>query len=449
MDSQHQDEPILDILGIGFGPSNLALAIAVFEHNRSGTSEPVTAEFLERKPEFGWHRGMLIDGATMQVSFLKDLVSLRDPTSRFSFLSYLHDRGRLIDFINHKCLFPSRIEFHDYLAWCAARLEHLVRYGQEVVSVRPVYAGDMVTHFEVLSHDQHGNTHTRLAHNIVVAAGLVPRFPDQAPPSPRVWHSHDLLYRLDTLPADAPTRFVVLGAGQSAAEVAEYLYRSYPDAEVCALFSRFGYSQSDDSPFANRIFDPGTVDIFHAAPDEVRGSLLAYHSNTNYSAVDVELIEQLYRRSYAESIHGTPRLRLLNVSRLVGVRDVDAGPVEVVVRRLDTGSVDRLTADALICATGYEPNDPLSLLGHVGRHLRRSADGRLRVDRDYRIAADPALRAGVYLCGGTEHTHGISSSLLSNTAIRAGEILASVVEHSRVLRAAPLPFMVASNAPLP
>jgi len=40
---------------------------------------------------------------------------------------------------------------------------------------------------------------------------------------------------------------------------------------------------------------------------------------------------------------------------------------------------------------------------------------------------DPAQGPGIYLQGGTEHTHGITSSLLSNTAIRAAEILASIV----------------------
>ncbi|MQA96383.1 MAG: L-lysine 6-monooxygenase, partial [Streptosporangiales bacterium] len=43
----------------------------------------------------------------------------------------------------------------------------------------------------------------------------------------------------------------------------------------------------------------------------------------------------------------------------------------------------------------------------------------------------------IYLQGGTEHTHGITSSLLSNTAVRAGE-LASTLERSN--RPAPQPL---------
>ena len=74
--------------------------------------------------------------------------------------------------------------------------------------------------------------------------------------SDRVWHSDNLLTRLGELPNGTSRRIVVVGAGQSAAEIVEYLHRSYGDAEVCAVFSRYGYSPADDSSFANRVFDP-------------------------------------------------------------------------------------------------------------------------------------------------------------------------------------------------
>jgi hypothetical protein len=39
--------PVFDIVGVGFGPSTLALAIAVTEYNRT-SEQPVTAQFLKR-----------------------------------------------------------------------------------------------------------------------------------------------------------------------------------------------------------------------------------------------------------------------------------------------------------------------------------------------------------------------------------------------------------------
>jgi L-ornithine N5-oxygenase len=38
----------------------------------------------------------------------------------------------------------------------------------------------------------------------------------------------------------------------------------------------------------------------------------------------------------------------------------------------------------------------------------------------------PEIRCGIYIQGGTEHTHGLSSSLLSNIAVRSGEIANSI-----------------------
>jgi L-ornithine N5-oxygenase len=419
-------EPELDVVGIGFGPSNLAMAIAVAEHNdKQGPDRGVRARFLERQEAFGWHRGMLLDDATMQVSFLKDLVTLRNPTSEFSFLRYLHSQGRLIDFINHKNLFPLRVEFHDYFAWAAAQVDDQVTYDTEVLSVTPVQAGGDVVAVDVLSrHGEELSTHR--ARNLVIGTGLRPRLPEGVTASDRVWHTSDLLHNMPKLRGTEPRRIVVVGAGQSAAEAVATMHREFPTAEICAVFSRYGYSPADDSSFANRIFDPAAVDDFYDAPEHVKRQLMGYHANTNYSVVDMDLIDDLYRRAYQEKVLGKQRLRMLNVSRMTEVAD---GPEQVVasVRSLVTGETTRLAADVVICATGYHQADPYAVLGELGDLCHRDEEGRPKVDRDYRAATDPRLRVGIYLQGGTEHTHGITSALLSNTAIRVGEILDSVV----------------------
>ncbi|MGW0498370.1 lysine N(6)-hydroxylase/L-ornithine N(5)-oxygenase family protein [Streptomyces sp. NPDC003007] len=418
--------PIHDLIGIGFGPSNVAMAIALREHNtRVGRQGAVSAHFFEQQPRFGWHRGMLIDDATMQVSFLKDLVTLRNPASEYSFLCYLQSKGRLIDFINHKNLFPLRVEFHDYFEWAAAQVDDLVSYGHEVVGVAPVTRGGVVDHLEVTVRSG-GGLEVHRARNLVVGTGLRPLMPEGVERGERVWHNSELLARVDELEGTFPSRFVVVGAGQSAAENVAYLHRRFPGAEVCAVFSRYGYSPADDSGFANRIFDPQAVDEYFAAPEDVKRRLMDYHGNTNYSVVDIDLIDDLYRQSYQEKVLGTERLRFINVSRLTGVKETRSG-VQVTVTSLVTGEDTDLEADVVVLATGYSPADPTSLLGEVADSCLRDAQGRVRVERDWRIATDPALRCGIYLQGGTEHTHGITSSLLSNTAIRVGEILDSLL----------------------
>ncbi|MFJ8046498.1 lysine N(6)-hydroxylase/L-ornithine N(5)-oxygenase family protein [Streptomyces luteogriseus] len=418
--------PVHDLIGIGFGPSNVAMAIALREHNnRVGRQETVTAHFFEQQPRFGWHRGMLIDDATMQVSFLKDLVTLRNPASEYSFLCYLQSKGRLIDFINHKNLFPLRVEFHDYFEWAAAQVDDMVSYGHEVVGVAPVTRDGVVEHLEVTVRSG-GGLEVHRARNLVIGTGLRPLMPEGVERGERVWHNSELLAKVDELEGTSPSRFVVVGAGQSAAENVAYLHRRFPEAEVCAVFSRYGYSPADDSSFANRIFDPQAVDEYFAAPEDVKRRLMDYHGNTNYSVVDIDLIDDLYRQSYQEKVLGTERLRFLNVSRLTGVKETPTS-VRATVTSLVTGEDTDLEADVVVFATGYSPVDPTSLLGEVADRCLRDDEGRVRVERDWSIATDPTLRCGVYLQGGTEHTHGITSSLLSNTAIRVGEILDSLL----------------------
>nr|WP_269328719.1 lysine N(6)-hydroxylase/L-ornithine N(5)-oxygenase family protein [Kineosporia babensis] len=423
--------PVHDLIGVGFGPSNLALAIAAVEHNDgAGDGDRVAVRFFERQQSFGWHRGMLLEDATMQVSFLKDLVTMRNPTSGFSFLAYLHENGRLVDFINHKTLFPLRLEFHGYLEWAAARVADLVDWGHEVVSIEPVISQDEVVAVDVtareLTADGNGREVTYRARNVVIGTGLQPRFPEGISGSAHVWHNHQLLHRVEEIDVDAARRFVVVGAGQSAAEVTAFLHERFTAAEVVSVFSRYGYSPSDDTPFANRIFDPEAVDDFYDAPAEVKQMLTGYHSNTNYSVVDGDLIEELYRRQYQEKVTGHERLTMMNVSRVEAVRE-QADQVSVTVRSLATGRSVDMDADLAVFATGYDHVDPRPLLGDLAPDCRLDAEGRLKVQRDYRVETSPGIRAGIYLQGGTEHTHGLSSALLSTIAVRSGEILTSVV----------------------
>ncbi|MEU6816709.1 SidA/IucD/PvdA family monooxygenase [Streptomyces sp. NPDC046860] len=422
-----------DVLGIGFGPSNLALSIAVEEHNAGlSAGRRLNALFLERQSGFGWHRGMLIDDATMQVSFLKDLVTLRNPTSDYSFLCFLRERGRLIDFLNQKTLFPLRVEFHEYFEWAAERVSHLVSYGSEAVAVDPVRDDDgRVAHFDVTCRDtaRPGETVTRRARNISLAMGLEPHVPPGLELGERVWHNSQLIPRSVRL-TDSGTpvrRVVVLGAGQSGAEAVDYLHRTFPEAEVCSVFAKYGYTPADDSPFANRIFDPEAVDVYFSAPSEVKQSLFDYHRSTNYSVVDMELIESLYATAYREKVSGRERLRFLNVSRVRSVDGGTDGALDVTVEFLPTGERQVLATDVLVLATGYRPRDLTPLLGEAAKLCLRDEEDEIRVGRDHRVETAPEVTAGIYLQGGTEHTHGLTSTLLSTVAVRAEEIHRSVL----------------------
>ena len=82
-----------DLIGIGFGPSNLALAIALQEREKAQGKLDVL--FLDKQADYRWHGNTLVTQSELQISFLKDLVTLRNPTSPYSFVNYLRHHGRL------------------------------------------------------------------------------------------------------------------------------------------------------------------------------------------------------------------------------------------------------------------------------------------------------------------------------------------------------------------
>ena len=104
-------------------------------------------------------------------------------------------------------------------------------------------------------------------------------------------------------------------------------------------------------------------------------------------------------------------------------------PVRLALECLSSGERSVLDCDAVIFATGYRPVCPLGLLGQAHALCTTGDNGMVCIGRDYRVATNCAMPAGIYLQGATEHTHGIGSTLLSNTAVRAGEILGSILGH--------------------
>lgn len=416
---QNSEPDSHDVVGLGFGPANLALAIALEEHRHS-----FDAVFFERQQALGWHRGMLVPSAKMQVAFLKDLATFRNPVSRFSFVSYLHARNRLARFVNRQDFFPTRQEFHDYLAWAAAELAGRVTYGAEVVGLRLPATAAPADHLWV-DVRRGGQVFGVAARNVVISTGLVPCLPAGIERDERVWHSSEFLTRFARCDRATLRRVAVIGGGQSAAELVRFLFDELPGARVSAIIPSYGYSIADNTPFANEIFDPSAVDDYHDGSPGARAAIWRYHRNTNYSVVDDEVIRDLYRRAYDDEVSGDRRLEFIRLSRVTGVKQIADG-ARVSVRALADGQDTDMDVDLVVCATGYRQMMPEDLLGQVDEYCLRDGDGQYVVERDYRLATAPALRCGIYLQGGVEHTHGLSSSLLSNLAVRGGDIADSI-----------------------
>ena len=148
-------------VGVGVGPANLSLAALLNPHPH------ITSIFFDQRSEFHWHPGLMLPNSTLQISFMKDLVSLVDPTSKLSFLAYLASQKRLLCFINANFSRVLRQEFNEYYRWACSQLEN-IHFGRSVDAVT-VENGNLVLH---------GLGWRQPARNIVLGTGLQPVVPD-------------------------------------------------------------------------------------------------------------------------------------------------------------------------------------------------------------------------------------------------------------------------------
>lgn len=408
-----------DLIGIGFGPSNIALAIALEEQRQAG--QAFNAVFIEKQPVFAWHKDMLLEHAHMQISFLKDLVTLRNPLSRFTFVNYLHEKQRLPDFINLKTFFPGRHEFNDYLAWAAAQFEPQCAYGETVFEVLPEQRGAEVTLLRVRSRNAQGEIRERLTRNLVVSPGGTARVPDcfrALRDEPRVFHSSTYLRGIER--NQHARKVAVLGAGQSAAEIFMDLHGRGMALDF--IMRARTIKPADDSPFSNQIFDADFVDhVYHRTQNE-RDELLREFWHTNYACPDLELIQHIFKVFYQQRVTGQARHQLLRQHQVTAAHATAQGvDLTLLDQTTQTARVERY--DAVVLATGYERAQHKTLLEPLAPWLQR-----FETDRRYRIKASAGFQPGVYLQGACETSHGLSDTLLSITAVRSGEICAALLQ---------------------
>ena len=213
---------------------------------------------------------MLLPDARMQISFMKDLATLRNPRSPITFLSYLHSQDRLVNFINRGSTIPTRKEYADYLGWAAQYVEDHgvnVRYGSEVVSLDDAGNGIILVRIRDVTTSKETAYRTK---DLVISPGGSPSIPSAL--QTLFTHSESVIHSstytssipavLDAISARPhPLRIAVIGSGQSGAEVTLDLrerLRSVAGGnhQIELILRKGSLKPSDDSPFANEIFDP-------------------------------------------------------------------------------------------------------------------------------------------------------------------------------------------------
>ncbi|MDN3609931.1 lysine N(6)-hydroxylase/L-ornithine N(5)-oxygenase family protein [Vibrio ostreicida] len=417
-----------DVLGVGFGPANLSIAIALEE---TAQKQNLSYCFLEQKSHFEWHGGMLLDGTRMQISCLKDLVTLRNPTSPYSFVNYLHAHDRLSSFINLGSLHPSRVEFNDYLTWVAKQFESVVTYAQRVVYIEPIEQDGEITKVRVISTDIHGNRTIRLAKNLLIGMGGMPKLPTlfSGLEDENVIHSSQYKVWRETFDKGAtPPKIAVVGAGQSAAEIFVDLTNRYGDGEVHLVNRNFALHPADDSAFVNEIFDPEFTDHVYSRTEEERKKVLSRFNGTNYSVVDTEELSAIYERLYLQKVTGEGKHQHL---RCYDIQEVGQKSGKISLRFSDRihSQQSWQDYDAVVLATGYRYDQFNQMLDKLEPLMLSQ-----QVERHYRLPMKSSCKVNVFLQGCCESSHGLSDTLLSVLAIRSKEIVDSLFDNIHVER---------------
>ncbi|WP_369222913.1 lysine N(6)-hydroxylase/L-ornithine N(5)-oxygenase family protein [Streptomyces sp. R39] len=379
---------IHDFVGIGLGPFNLGLACL---------TEPIAeldGVFLESKPDFEWHAGMFLDGAHLQTPFMSDLVTLADPTSEFSFLNYLKEKGRLYSFYIRENFYPLRVEYDDYCRWAAHKLTS-VRFSTTVTQVR--YEDDVYVVTTAAGEEFR-------ARHLVLGTGTPPHIPDacRGLGGDFIHTSRYLRHKRELQSKESIT---LVGSGQSAAEI--YL-------DLLGEIDVHGYRLNwvtrsprffplEYTKLTLEMTSPEYIDYYHALPEATRYRLTAEQKGL-FKGIDGDLVNEIFDLLYRKNLGGPVPTRLLTNSSLNAASYHD-GTYTLGLRQEEQGKDYEIETQGLILATGYRYAEP-GFLAPVRDRLRYDAHGNFDVARNYAI---DVTGRGVFLQNAGVHTHSVTS----------------------------------------
>ncbi|MEW2222959.1 SidA/IucD/PvdA family monooxygenase [Streptomyces sp. NPDC006990] len=401
------DIPVHDFVAIGVGPFNLGLACL------TAPLAELDGIFLDDKPEFDWHPGMMLDDSTLQTPFLSDLVTLADPTSPFSFLNYLKESGRLYAFYIRESFYPLRAEFSDYCRWAADRLGDTVRFGHRVTSVEYDGADGLYTvHAEHLPDGEHRAFRAR---KLVLGTGTPPHLPGPCQDlGGDLLHNSRYLEHKEAL--QRKQSITLIGSGQSAAEIYHDLLQDIDTHgySLTWLTRSPRFFPLEYTKLTLEMTSPEYVDYFHSLPADTRDSLVASQKNL-YKGINTELIDAIFDLLYRKNRRAPCPTRLMTNTALTDAAyDESAGTYTLGLRQEEQNRDFSLTTEGLILATGYRYQRP-DFLGPITDRIEWDAQGRFAVRRDYSIDTSGQE---IYVQNAELHTHGFVAPDLGMAAYR-------------------------------
>ncbi len=412
IDNRYRDLPSYHTVGVGAGPANLSLA-ALYQ---SSTTESMA--LYDKSPWPSWHPELLHPGARMQTSWLKDLVSLVDPTHKLSFLNYLVREGRLFALLNAQFDVIPRGEYMRYLAWADAQIDG-VHHGVEIDDITFVEGEGFVV--------SSGGRPVARSEHVVIGVGTRPRMPaglgGSAAANRRTFVADHLAMHIDSMRGDLDAPVAVVGGGQTGLEaVLRLLQNGFRNIKW--LGRRQWFHTIDDSPVANDFYRPAHQQFLHELTRQTRRRLVQEQGPTG-DACTPGALRTLYQANY----DGMLALGDFPVTMLPG-RTVTHGEVnrdDVVLTCTTQEREERFVVRHAVIAVGREVV-PVPFSADLRGRFDTDDEGELIVEQDYSVRWKGPDGHRIYVLNRSRFTHGIPDANLTLLPVRAAIVLNSLFE---------------------
>ena len=405
---------IYDFAAIGIGPFNLGLACL------TTPIEGLEGIFLDKRESFDWHPGMMMENTTLQIPFLADLVTLADPTSKFSFLNYIKEQGRIYSFYIRENFLLLRKEYNQYCKWAISKLPNL-RFNTDVQSVT---YNDQMQCYEVHALCvTTGEDKVYRARKLVLGTGTSPHVPaccnevmGQA--------IHSAFYLNHKRKLQNKKSITVVGSGQSAAEIFYDLLQEIDvhGYELHWLTRSTRFFPLEYSKLTLEMTSPDYVDYFYNLPSGQRDQLVKDQQNL-YKGINDNLIADIYDLIYTKNLNHKVKVGLrTNTEVTQAAFDAGHNSFELIAHQHEVDQYFRHNTEGLVLATGYAYRLP-GFIDGIQERIQWDAQGRYDVNRNYSIDTQAAE---IFVQNAELHTHGFVTPDLGMACYRNSHIIRSI-----------------------
>ncbi|MCV9928627.1 lysine N(6)-hydroxylase/L-ornithine N(5)-oxygenase family protein [Flavobacterium sp. LS1R49] len=405
------DNKIYDYIGIGVGPFNLGLACLL------DPIKELDGVFLDKKENFNWHAGMLLQDTTLQIPFLADLVTLADPTSSFSFLNYIKEQGRIYSFYIKENFLLLRNEYNLYCKWAIEKLKN-IEFNTSVDQI--FYSDEEQCYIVTTSCTQTNNTKIYKSKKLIFGTGTSPFIPACCKDlKDKIIHSSQYLDQKEEL--QTKKSITVLGSGQSAAEIYNDLLQEIDSKgyQLNWITRSARFFPLEYTKLTLEMTSPDYVDYFFSLPSQKRDQMNKEQKNL-YKGINSDLINTIYDTLYTKSLMTKIDVSLRTNSELKKiVHNAVKNTFELEVHQVEQDKYYKHSTEAVVLATGYNYKMPDFVNGITSR-IKWDTKNRFDVNRNYSIDVNDSE---IFVQNAELHTHGFVTPDLGMACYRNSFII--------------------------